>query len=56
MAKQYDEGKTSLKKQHAVRWLSRAGALEAMVKNINTLADFIIDELSDHDDESDEDE
>ena len=56
MAKVYEEGKASLKKQHAVRWLSRAGALKAMVQNINTLADFIVDELSDREDEEGNDD
>ena len=47
VAKKYDEGKVTFKKQHAVRWLSKAGALESMCKSINSLADYITDQLSD---------
>ena len=47
VAKKYDEGKVTFKKQHAVRWLSKASALESMCKSINSLADYITDQLSD---------
>ena len=45
MAEKYGEGKIKLKRHHRIRWLSRAECLKAAVENINTLVDYVMDNV-----------
>ena len=43
LAEDYDEGKKSIKRLHAVRWLSRGNVLVSVCENINALYDLAVE-------------